>query len=72
MRLSPDTGKENCHLIDFVLPQKKDYEVALLGALRRERDKDTALQALTVENQAAMQLVCEKRTDFFLLLFFLG
>lgn len=37
--------------------QKKDYEVALVGAFRREKDKDIALQALTAENQAAVQLV---------------
>lgn len=40
--------------------QKKDYEVALVGAFRREKDKDIALQALTAENQAAVQLVCLK------------
>ncbi|KAK6926482.1 Kinesin motor domain [Dillenia turbinata] len=45
------------------LSQKKDYEVALLGALRRERDKDTALQALTAENQAAMQLAVERENE---------
>lgn len=37
--------------------QRRDYEVALVGAFRREKDKDMALQALTNENQAAMQLV---------------
>lgn len=37
--------------------QKKDYEVALVGAFRREKDKDITLRALTAENQAAVQLV---------------
>ncbi|KAJ9178647.1 hypothetical protein P3X46_010515 [Hevea brasiliensis] len=36
--------------------QKKDFEVALVGAFRREKDKDIALKALAAENQAAMQL----------------
>jgi kinesin family protein 15 len=40
--------------------QKKDYEVALVGAFRREKDKDITLQALTAETQAAVQLVCLK------------
>lgn len=42
--------------------QKKDYEVALVGAFRREKDKDIALQALTAENQAAVQLA-KQRAD---------
>lgn len=37
-----------------------DYEVALVGAFRREKDQEMALQALRAENQAAMQLVCAK------------
>lgn len=37
--------------------QKKEYEAALVGALQREKDKDTALQALAAENQAALRLV---------------
>ncbi|KAF2579375.1 hypothetical protein F2Q68_00005220 [Brassica cretica] len=40
----------------------KDYEVALVGALRREREKDAALQALTAENEASMKLE-KKRED---------
>ncbi|KAL0390706.1 UNVERIFIED_CONTAM: Kinesin-like protein KIN-12E [Sesamum calycinum] len=39
---------------------KKEYEVALVGALRREKDKDTALQALAAENQAALQLAKQR------------
>jgi len=31
-----------------------------VGAFRREKDKEIALQALTDENKAAMQLVCIK------------
>jgi hypothetical protein len=40
--------------------QKKDYEVALVGAFRREKDKERALQALREENEAAMKLVYVK------------
>lgn len=40
--------------------QKKEYEVALVGAFRREKDKETALQALAAQHQAAMQLVRPK------------
>ncbi|TYH34669.1 hypothetical protein ES332_D13G141100v1, partial [Gossypium tomentosum] len=43
---------------DKRMSQKKDYEVALVGAFKREREKEATLQALTAENQAAMQLVC--------------
>ncbi|PPR96499.1 hypothetical protein GOBAR_AA24159 [Gossypium barbadense] len=44
---------------DKTMSQKKDYEVALVGAFKREREKEAALQALTAENQAAMQLLFE-------------
>ncbi|XP_050211131.1 kinesin-like protein KIN-12E isoform X2 [Mercurialis annua] len=44
------------------MSQKKDYEVALVGAFRREKDKDIALKALAAENQAATQLV-KQRAD---------
>jgi len=44
----------------FFLLQKKDYEVALVGAFRREKDKERALQALREENEAAMKLVYVK------------
>ncbi|TQD69334.1 hypothetical protein C1H46_045133 [Malus baccata] len=37
--------------------QKKDYEVALVGAFRREKDKDIALETLAAESQAALQLI---------------
>ncbi|CAE6075023.1 unnamed protein product [Arabidopsis arenosa] len=40
----------------------KDYEVALVGAFRREREKDAALQALAAENEASMKLE-KKRED---------
>ncbi|KAM7259936.1 hypothetical protein ACFE04_015677 [Oxalis oulophora] len=40
---------------------KKDYEVALVGAFRREKEKDSALQALAAENQLAIQLKVVKR-----------
>lgn len=43
--------------------QKKEYEVALVGAFRREKDKDIALQALAAENQAAMQLAKQRQDE---------
>ncbi|XP_021715629.1 kinesin-like protein KIN-12E isoform X2 [Chenopodium quinoa] len=45
------------------LSQKKEIEVALVGAFRRENDKDMALQALTAENQAAMQLAKQRQDE---------
>ncbi|KAE8656724.1 Alpha/beta-Hydrolases superfamily protein [Hibiscus syriacus] len=44
---------------DKRMSQKKDYEVALVGAFKRERENEAALQALTAENQAALQLLLE-------------
>ncbi|KAF8039698.1 hypothetical protein BT93_B2034 [Corymbia citriodora subsp. variegata] len=38
----------------------KDYEVALVGAFRRENDKETALQALASESQAALRLAKQR------------
>ncbi|GFP97182.1 phragmoplast orienting kinesin 2 [Phtheirospermum japonicum] len=43
--------------------QKKEYEVALVGVLRREKDKDTALQALVAENQATLQLAKQREDE---------
>ncbi|KAL3828638.1 hypothetical protein ACJIZ3_017440 [Penstemon smallii] len=43
--------------------QKKEYEVALVGAFRREKDKDTALQALAAQNQAALQLAKQREDE---------
>ncbi|XWS52766.1 hypothetical protein CRYUN_Cryun11dG0100400 [Craigia yunnanensis] len=48
---------------DKRISQKKDYEVALVGAFKREREKETALQALTAENQAAMQLAKQREDE---------
>ncbi|KAJ6906633.1 kinesin-like protein KIN-12E isoform X1 [Populus alba x Populus x berolinensis] len=45
------------------MSQKKDYEVALIGAFRRENDKDIALKALKAENQAAMQLAKQREDE---------
>ncbi|XP_011043868.1 PREDICTED: phragmoplast orienting kinesin-1 isoform X1 [Populus euphratica] len=45
------------------MSQKKDYEVALIGAFRREKDKDIALKALKAENQAAMQLAKQREDE---------
>ncbi|KAK2640883.1 hypothetical protein Ddye_022646 [Dipteronia dyeriana] len=47
---------------DKRMSRKKDYDVALVGAFRREKEKDIILQALTAENQATMQLA-EQRED---------
>ncbi|KAF2322403.1 hypothetical protein GH714_013865 [Hevea brasiliensis] len=43
--------------------QKKDFKVALVGAFRREKDKDIALKALAAENQAAMQLAKQRQDE---------
>ncbi|CAL5354123.1 unnamed protein product [Camellia sinensis] len=48
---------------DKRISQKKEYEVALVGAFRREKDKDIALQALAAENQAAMQLAKQREDE---------
>ncbi|KAJ6951491.1 kinesin-like protein KIN-12E [Populus alba x Populus x berolinensis] len=45
------------------MSQNKDYEVALVGAFRREKDKDIALKALTAENQAVMQLTKQRENE---------
>ncbi|KAJ4829159.1 hypothetical protein Tsubulata_032718 [Turnera subulata] len=45
------------------ISQKKDYEVALVGAFRREKDKDAALKALEAENQAALQLAKQREDE---------
>ncbi|KAH9659396.1 kinesin-like protein KIN-12E [Citrus sinensis] len=44
---------------DKRMSQKKDYELALVGAFRREKEKDISLQALAAENQAALRLLLE-------------
>ncbi|XWS71380.1 hypothetical protein CRYUN_Cryun03dG0133500 [Craigia yunnanensis] len=54
--LSPLTSDER-------ISQKKDYEVALVGAFKREREKETALQALAAANQAAMQLAKQREDE---------
>ncbi|XP_061360312.1 kinesin-like protein KIN-12E [Gastrolobium bilobum] len=43
--------------------QKKDYEIALVGAFRREKDKEMMLQALRDENQAAMKLAKQREDE---------
>lgn len=48
---------------DKRVSQKREYEVALVAAFRREKDKDIALQALAAENQAAMQLVKQREDE---------
>ncbi|KAH7570115.1 hypothetical protein JRO89_XS05G0047000 [Xanthoceras sorbifolium] len=39
-----------------IIAQIQSKVTALVGAFRREKEKDTALQALAAENQATMQL----------------
>ncbi|TKY48715.1 Phragmoplast orienting kinesin 2 [Spatholobus suberectus] len=43
--------------------QKKDYDIALVGAFRREKDKEMELQALRDEIQAAMKLVKQREDE---------
>ncbi|KAI3991317.1 hypothetical protein MKX01_034636 [Papaver californicum] len=43
-------------------PHKKEFEAALVGAFRREKEKQIAMQSLAAENQAAMQLA-KRRED---------
>ncbi|KAL3530221.1 hypothetical protein ACH5RR_009543 [Cinchona calisaya] len=45
------------------MSNKKEYEVALVGAFRREKDKEIALQALTAENQAALKLAKQREDE---------
>lgn len=57
---SPLIGFLEVILFDLLMNmsfQKREYEAALVGAFRREKDKDLALQGLTAENQAIMKLV---------------
>ncbi|OVA03262.1 Kinesin [Macleaya cordata] len=43
--------------------QKKDFEAALVGAFRREKDKEIALQAMAAEIQAAMHLAKQREDE---------
>ncbi|KAI4334146.1 hypothetical protein L6164_018872 [Bauhinia variegata] len=45
------------------MSKKKHYEVALVGAFRREKDKEMTLQALAAENQATMQLAKQREDE---------
>ncbi|XP_047323836.1 kinesin-like protein KIN-12E [Impatiens glandulifera] len=47
---------------DKRLSQRKEYEVALVGAFRREKDKGIALQSMAAENEASKQLA-KRRED---------
>ncbi|KAK9175379.1 hypothetical protein WN944_027385 [Citrus x changshan-huyou] len=42
---------------------KKDYELALVGDFRREKEKDISLHALVAENQAALQLAKQREDE---------
>ncbi|XXG65369.1 hypothetical protein AAC387_Pa05g3086 [Persea americana] len=43
--------------------KRKDFDAALVGAFRREQDKEIALKALTAENEAAMQLAKQREEE---------
>ncbi|KAI3797891.1 hypothetical protein L1987_33155 [Smallanthus sonchifolius] len=45
------------------ISNKKEYEVALVGAFRRGMDKDITLQTLTAESQAALQLAKQREDE---------
>ncbi|XP_047158783.1 kinesin-like protein KIN-12E [Vigna umbellata] len=45
------------------ISQKKDYDIALVGAFRREKDKEMKLQALRDEVQASMKLVKQREDE---------
>ncbi|KAG5006922.1 hypothetical protein JHK85_025464 [Glycine max] len=45
------------------ISQKKDYDIALVGAFRRENDKEMELQALRDEIQASMKLVRQREDE---------
>jgi len=51
----------------FLFLQKKDHDIALVGAFRREKDKEMKLQALRDEIQASMKLVFLKAVYFLLM-----
>ncbi|KAF9591802.1 hypothetical protein IFM89_007357 [Coptis chinensis] len=48
---------------DKRISQKKEYETALVGAFRRDRDREIAMQALAAENQAALQLAKKREEE---------
>ncbi|KAL9322602.1 hypothetical protein ACSQ67_010655 [Phaseolus vulgaris] len=45
------------------ISQKKDHDIALVGAFRREKDKEMKLQALRDEIQASMKLVKQREDE---------
>ncbi|CAI9105872.1 OLC1v1004893C1 [Oldenlandia corymbosa var. corymbosa] len=45
------------------ITHKKEYEVALVGAFRREKEKDIALKAMTAESQAASKLAKQREDE---------
>ncbi|KAG4972128.1 hypothetical protein JHK84_038207 [Glycine max] len=45
------------------ISQKKDYDVALVGAFRRAKDKEMELQALRDEIEASMKLVKQREDE---------
>ncbi|XP_021892636.1 kinesin-like protein KIN-12E [Carica papaya] len=48
---------------DRKMSQKKDNDVALVGAFRRVKEKEIALEALAAENKAAMQLAKQREDE---------
>ncbi|CAM8918340.1 unnamed protein product [Rhodiola kirilowii] len=48
---------------DKKMSSKKEYEAAVVAALRREKDKEMSLQAMAVENQAALHLAKQREDE---------
>ncbi|XP_074585847.1 kinesin-like protein KIN-12G [Curcuma longa] len=48
---------------DKRLSQRKESEVALVAAFRREKDKETELKAMTAEKQATEQLITQRTEE---------
>ncbi|CAL1390479.1 unnamed protein product [Linum trigynum] len=60
---SPSAGSFTPFVSDKRASQKPDYEIALIGAIRREKDKDMELKALKAENQAVLQLAKQREDE---------
>lgn len=59
------------YMIYLLQLKNKEYEVALVGAFRREKDKDIVLQTLEAEIKTTLQLVRDILSDYFLFQFLL-
>ncbi|CAI9289569.1 unnamed protein product [Lactuca saligna] len=58
-----ELDRQNEELERYIMLHKKEYEVTLVGAFRREKDKDLTLQAVTAESQAAMKLAKQREDE---------